>query len=123
MPRCSLEGAPFDEQWGIVPNDDGRVDDGLYAVGWVKRGPSGVISSNRPDGKSVAGHILADTDGSTQAKKSGRSALENLLQEKNIRSVSFEEWKKIDAAEIKNAEGKHPRRKFVTVQEMSDSIH
>ncbi|MBT3173006.1 MAG: FAD-dependent oxidoreductase, partial [Rhodospirillaceae bacterium] len=45
---------PFDERGGIVTNDDGRVADGLYAVGWIKRGPSGVIGSNKPDGKLAA---------------------------------------------------------------------
>jgi len=116
---AALEGAPFDEKSGTIPNDDGRVEDGLYAAGWVKRGPSGVISSNRPDGKSVADHILADSE----PKKPGRNALEKHLQEKNVRSVSVEEWKKIDAAEINNAQGKHPRKKFVTVQEMLDALN
>ena len=55
-----IEGAPFDAKRGIVPNEDGRVEDGLYAVGWVKRGPTGVIATNRPDGVAVAGHILED---------------------------------------------------------------
>ncbi|MDA0305079.1 MAG: FAD-dependent oxidoreductase [Proteobacteria bacterium] len=115
----ALEGAPFDEKQGIVPNDDGRVDDGLYAVGWVKRGPSGVISSNRPDGKTVAGHILADVHG----KKPGRGAFKKHLQDNNVRFVSLEEWKKIDAAEISNAQGSHPRKKFITVQEMLDALN
>jgi len=114
-----LEGAPFDERRKIITNDNGRVDDGLYAVGWVKRGPLGVISSNRADGKIVADHILADCE----PKKPGRKALEKCLQEKNVRSVSVEEWKKIDAAEINNAQEKHPRKKFVTVQEMLDVLN
>ncbi|MGY8990539.1 MAG: FAD-dependent oxidoreductase, partial [Rhodospirillales bacterium] len=56
----SIEGAPFDERRCIVPNDDGRVEDGVYAAGWIKRGPTGVIATNRPDGEAAAAHILED---------------------------------------------------------------
>lgn len=114
-----LEGAPFDEKQGIVPNDDGRVDDGLYAVGWIKRGPSGVISTNRPDGIAVAGYIIDDCG---EGGKAGRKAFEKILKERNVRSISYEDWKKIEAAEIENAEGEHPRKKFVTVKEMLDVL-
>ncbi len=117
-----LDGAPFDDKQGIVPNDDGRIDDGLYAVGWIKRGPTGVISTNRPDGITVAGHIQKDFDAGAKGTKPGREALEKLLKERNIRSVSYEDWKKIEAAEIENAEGEHPRKKFITIQEMLDVL-
>ena len=114
-----LEGAPFDEKKGIVPNDDGRVDDGLYAVGWIKRGPTGVISTNRPDGVAVAGHIIDDC---CEGGKAGREAFEKILKERNVRFVSYDDWKKIEAAEIENAKGEHPRKKFVTVKEMLDVL-
>ena len=58
-----IEGAPYDEKQAIIPNDEGRVDDGLYAVGWIKRGPVGVISSNCPDGETVAEYIEKDFAG------------------------------------------------------------
>ena len=115
-----FEGAPYDEKGGIIPNDYGRVDDGLYVAGWIKRGPTGVISSNRPDGVTVAGHIQQDFGAA--ASKPGREALESLLKERNVRVVSYEDWKKIEAAEIDNADGKHPRKKFVTIQEMLDVL-
>ncbi|MCH7551625.1 MAG: FAD-dependent oxidoreductase [Proteobacteria bacterium] len=114
-----LEGAPFDEKQGIVPNDDGRVDDRLYAVGWIKRGPSGVISTNRPDGIAVAEYIIDDCGG---GGKAGREAFEKILKERNVRFISYEDWKKIEAAEIENAEGEHPIKKFVTVKEMLDVL-
>jgi ferredoxin--NADP+ reductase len=117
-----LDGAPFDDKQGIVPNDDGRVDDGLYAAGWIKRGPSGVISTNRPDGVTVAEYIQKDFDAGAKGTKPGREALEKLLKERNVRSVSYEDWKKIEAAEIENAEGEHPRKKFTTIQEMLDIL-
>ena len=55
-----IDGLSFDWARGTVANDDGRVADGLYAVGWVKRGPSGVIGSNKPDGDLLARQIAAD---------------------------------------------------------------
>jgi len=116
-----IDGAPFDETRDIIPNDNGRVDAGLYAVGWIKRGPTGVISSNRPDGEIVAQYIAEDF-GSTGSGKSGRQGLEGLLNARQVRWVSFEDWRRIDAMEIANADGEAPRRKFVTVKEMLDAL-
>ncbi|MBT5674139.1 MAG: FAD-dependent oxidoreductase [Rhodospirillaceae bacterium] len=107
---------PFDERGGIVTNDDGRVADGLYAVGWIKRGPSGVIGSNKPDGKLAAEQILADLG--PGGGKSGRSGLEAMLSERSVRAVDFTGWQQIEAAEIANAREGAPRKKFVTVAEM-----
>jgi ferredoxin--NADP+ reductase len=111
----AVEGAPFDERACIVPNDDGRVAEGLYAVGWIKRGPSGVIASNRPDGVAVAAHIRADLGAGA---KPGREALEKLLAERQVRVVSYADWQKIDAAEVAAATPPAPRRKFVTLKDM-----
>ena len=117
-----LEGAPFDERNGIIPNDDGRIEDGLYAAGWIKRGPSGVISTNRPDGVTAAGHIHNEYASGAIGGKPGREALEPFLRERNIRFVSYSDWKTIEAAEINNADAGRPRKKFVTIQEMLDVI-
>jgi ferredoxin--NADP+ reductase len=117
-----LDGAPFDEKRGIIPNEDGRVEDGLYAAGWIKRGPSGVISTNRPDGVAVARYIHDDFQAGAIGGKPGRGALEELLAERKIRSVSYEDWKTIEAKEVENAEGDHPRKKFVSVREMLDVL-
>ena len=110
-----VEGAPFDGDRQIVANTDGRVADGLYAAGWIMRGPTGVISSNRADCAAVAEHIGADVP---EGKKPGREALEALLRERRVRPVSYAEWKKIEAAEAANATPPAPRRKFVTVEDM-----
>jgi len=110
-----MEGVPFDNDRCIVPNEDGRVSDGLYAAGWIKRGPSGVISTNRPDGVTVAEHIDADFNDGT---KPGRDAFKKLLQDRGIRSVSYADWKKIEEAEAKAAVPPAPRKKFVTIAEM-----
>ncbi len=110
-----LDGVPFDEPRSIAANADGRVAAGLYAVGWIKRGPTGTIASNRQDGIDAAGQIVADLgDGG----KPGGPALERLLAERGVRAVSYEEWQRIAAAEVAAAPEGAPRRKFVTVEEM-----
>jgi len=111
-----LDGIPYDEARGIVPNDNGRIEKGLYAVGWIKRGPSGVISSNRPDGVIASEHIQADLG--EGAGKPGRQALTALLAERDVRVVSYADWKIIEAAEEAAAEGEAPRRKFTSIDEM-----
>ena len=86
-------------------------------MGWIKRGPTGVISSNRPDGVTVAEYICDDFKNAPG--KPGRAALAPLLAERGVRTVTFEDWKKIEAAEIARADGRDsPREKFVSVPEM-----
>ena len=110
-----LAGAPYDAGRGLIPNRDGRVADGLYAVGWVMRGPTGVIATNRPDGVCVARHIGADFPAGA---KPGRAGLEALLARRRVRAVSFPEWQKIAAVETERAGDPAPRAKFATVAEM-----
>ncbi len=110
-----VPGAPFDDKRGIVVSEDGRVGDGLYAVGWIKRGPTGVIATNRPDGVIVAEHVAADI---TEGSKPGRDGLMVLLKERGARPVSFDDWKTIEHAEIEAATPPAPRRKLATIREM-----
>ncbi|MCP5050503.1 MAG: FAD-dependent oxidoreductase [bacterium] len=123
-----IEGVPFHESWGIFPNKEGRILEsensetivpGLYTAGWIKRGPSGVIGTNKPDSIETANALLSDTEHLTPCPTPDSNALLELLRGRGVRVVSFEDWKKIDAAEIKNGEavGK-PREKFVTVTDM-----
>ena len=114
-----IPGVPLDAGGQRVVNEDGRVAPGLYAVGWAKRGPVGVISSNRPDGDTCAAQILEDVgDGG----KPGRAALTALLAERNVRVVTWDDWGRIDAAEVAAADGQRPRRKFTTVRDMLRAI-
>lgn len=106
---------PFDEKTGTVRNADGRVDDGLYVAGWARRGPTGVIGTNKPDGQNVAALLLEDIPAGS---KPGSSAFEVLLKTRNIRWLDFLDWKKIDDAEVANANPGAPREKFVTAAEM-----
>ena len=110
-----IDGVPFDHENGIAANKDGRVAEGIYAVGWVKRGPTGVIATNKPDGELAAHDILCDFP---EGKKAGRDAFEKLMREKQARWISYAEWKKIEQIEIANAPDGAPRRKLATVEEM-----
>jgi len=112
-------GVPFDEAAGIVVHEDGRVGDGVYAVGWIKRGPTGVIGSNKPDGETAANQILEDI---TEGTKPGHEALQALLAERSVRVVNYADWKKIDEAEAASAREGAPRRKFVTVDDMVKAL-
>jgi len=110
-----VPGVPFKD--GKAINTEGRIEPGLYAVGWIKRGPSGVIGTNKPDGDAAAEQIAADTQGMSSGKP-GRAGLEALLQDRKVRVVSFADWKRIEAAETARATAPAPRRKFATVDEM-----
>ncbi len=114
-----IEGVPYDEQAGRFANIDGRVLPGLYAVGWARRGPTGTIGTNRPDGFHIAEKIAEDIgDG---AGKPGRPALDALLESRSVEAVTFRDWLKIDAAEIAAARIGSPREKFVSVDAMMDA--
>ncbi len=110
-----IDDVPFDADKATVIHDDGRIEPGVYAVGWVKRGPSGVISTNRPDGAATAEHIAEDCGA---GGKPGRDALQAVLAERNVRVVTFDDWKAIESAEEAAAPDPAPRRKFETVGEM-----
>jgi len=110
-----FKDAPVDPDRGTIRNDDGRVDRGLYVVGWAKRGPTGVIGTNKPDGVTAAQQILADIP---QGEKPGRERLEALLKARNIRWVSVADWHRIDDTETAAAPPGAPRRKFVTIEDM-----
>ena len=114
-----VKGVPFDNDNGIVKHIDGRIDEGVYAVGWIKRGPTGVIGTNKPDGVIAAKQIIEDTK---ESEKLGRIALTSMLKERNVRIVTYQDWQKIDEAEMTAASNQAPRKKFVTVKEMISAL-
>ncbi|HEU0044966.1 FAD-dependent oxidoreductase [Sphingomonas sp.] len=111
-----IDGVPYDGKLGRFANVDGRVGPGLYAVGWARRGPTGTIGTNRPDGFLIADHIAADTSDDTG--KSGGAGLDRLLASRGVEVVTFGDWQKIEAAEIAAARAGSPREKFVAVEAM-----
>ena len=124
-----IPGLPFREDWGTVPNDKGRVTDkpggapvpGMYVTGWIKRGPSGVIGTNKPDAGETVKAMLADAaDGKhlTPADPSPDAA-EQLVKRHQPDLVSYEDWLRLNALETEkgSAQGR-PRVKFTDVKEM-----
>ena len=116
---------PFDDRAGVVPSQGGRVLEndapvpGLYVSGWIKRGPSGVIGTNKPDSYETVQSLLDDLSGLVPCSRPNTEALVDMLKEKGIRVVRFADWQRIDAAEVTRGEAKgKPREKFVSVQEM-----
>jgi ferredoxin/flavodoxin---NADP+ reductase len=101
-----LAGIPFDESTGRVPHAEGRVirDGGFspdeYVTGWIKRGPTGVIGTNKSDAVETVTSLLADLhDGAVRAH--GRSGhLDRLLVQRGIRALGMPAWRRIDAAEV-----------------------
>lgn len=111
-----VDGVPFDDQLGRFANQDGRISPGLYCVGWARRGPTGTIGTNKPDGAQAAEQIVADSDG--QSGKGGGRELDPLLSGRGVDVVSFADWRKIETAEIARAREGSPREKFIRVADM-----
>ena len=114
-----LDGLLFDGAAGTIVNTDGLVEDALYAVGWIKRGPTGVIGTNKADGDLVAKRIAAEV---RPRGTPGHAGLEKMLRAKCTRWVTFADWQKLDALEVAGAANGAPRRKFVTVEQMLDQL-
>ncbi|MDQ4042087.1 MAG: FAD-dependent oxidoreductase [Actinomycetota bacterium] len=128
----SVEGLPFDEQHGTVPNEEGRVQDpstqtaipGAYVVGWIKRGPSGVIGTNKRDAQETVSHLLEDlAEGRLpEPEEHDPEAIENLLSERAPDHVTYLGWEAIDRAECAAGEPQgRPRVKFTRVAEMLEA--
>ena len=115
-----IPGVPFDERAGRFANDQGRILPGLYAVGWARRGPTGTIGTNRPDGYGVVERIEEDlaSGAISGAAREGRAGFDRLAAERGIDVVTFRDWKKIEEAEAKAAREGAPREKFVDIESM-----
>ncbi|WP_226700614.1 FAD-dependent oxidoreductase [Qipengyuania gaetbuli] len=112
----SIEGVPFDERQGKFANDDGRILPGLYCVGWAKRGPTGTIGTNRPDGYGVI-DLVAEDIGQGNRKR-GREGFDELAAARGLDIVTFRDWQKIEEAEAAAAREGAPREKFVDIADM-----
>jgi ferredoxin--NADP+ reductase len=123
----ALPGLPFDEKAGVIPNDKGRVMNGesqvigAYVVGWIKRGPTGIIGTNRPDSVETAEMVLEDmnADKLMTPGTPAREAMENLLNVRKPQWVSYADWQIIDRIEVaKGVAADRLRVKFSRVDEM-----
>jgi len=113
----AIEGVPYEEDRGRFANSGGVIGGGLYCVGWARRGPSGTIGTNRPDGYEVAETIAADL-ARGGARKEGRAGLDRLLESRGVDLVTFRDWQRIEEAEAARAREGSPREKFVAIEEM-----
>ncbi len=115
-----IPGVPFDERAGRFANDGGRIVPGLYAVGWARRGPTGTIGTNRPDGFGVVERIAEDFAGGAigGAPREGRAGFDRLAAARGLDVVTFRDWQKIEQAEARAAREGAPREKFVDIESM-----
>jgi ferredoxin--NADP+ reductase len=96
-----LAGVPFDERSGTIANEGGRAGEGVYCAGWIKRGPTGVIGTNKKDAAETAELLLADlASGRLQPKPDvSAAAVDALLAERGARVVEYAGWTAIDETE------------------------
>ncbi|MGA1560189.1 MAG: FAD-dependent oxidoreductase, partial [bacterium] len=109
----AIPGLPFDDRRGTLPNDQGQLLDGVdgkllnqeYTAGWIKRGPSGVIGTNKQDATETVSRLKKNWQTSpTPQPKLVQHDLLDLLKKKKIQFVSFEDWKKLDKFEIEQGQ-------------------
>jgi ferredoxin--NADP+ reductase len=121
----AIKGLPFRASLGTIPHQHGRIMDseqiftGLYVSGWIKRGASGIIGTNKMDSEETVKSLLEDLPTLIPCAEPSTDAVLDLLKAREVITVNFADWKKIDAAEIERGQkvGK-PREKFVRVSGM-----
>ncbi|MBE7557162.1 MAG: FAD-dependent oxidoreductase [Anaerolineales bacterium] len=124
-----LPGVPFNDKWGVIFNNKGRVINpdtqqpvvGEYCAGWIKRGPSGVIGTNKPDAAETVTCMLEDlAQGLTlRPSQPEPAAIEALIRQRQPQYVTYQDWLRLN--EIELAKGKElgrPRLKFTRVEDM-----
>jgi ferredoxin/flavodoxin---NADP+ reductase len=129
----ALPGIPFDEKKGVIPNVQGRiltqaggdVVTGEYVAGWIKRGPSGVIGTNKQDAVETANLLLEDAQAGNVWLPSTPQpdAIEALLRERGVRIVTYADWQCLNDLEVAKAEGTaRPRVKFTEIDAMLSAL-
>jgi ferredoxin--NADP+ reductase len=106
IPDVPFEGGKF-------VNQGGRISDRLYAVGWARRGPTGTIGTNRPDGYEVAEQIAAAMPPGSGGEREGATGLKRLLESRGVMPTDYDDWRKIEETEVSRARPGSPREKFV----------
>lgn len=123
-------GIPFDERRGVIPNEGGRVIDpergehlpGQYAVGWIKRGPTGVIGTNKKDAQETVSNLFQDLEAGRLGEPAAPGTIEELLRERKPDYVTYRGWEAIDRAEVERGKPQgRPRIKFTRIDEMVEA--
>ena len=124
-----IPGVPFYDDWGVILNVDGRVVEpdtqrprtGHYTAGWIKRGPSGVIGTNKPDAAETVEQMLSDWSEGRLLKPPSPTAeaAGKLVKERQPEFFSFDDWRHLDQLEIERGQAiGRPRVKFTRIGEM-----
>jgi ferredoxin--NADP+ reductase len=124
-----LPGVPFNDTWGVILNEKGRVLDperkepvvGEYTAGWIKRGPTGVIGTNKPDAAETVACMVEDLahDRHLQPASPSREAVERLIRERQPRCLSYQDWLRLNELEVQRGkETGRPRVKFTRIEDM-----
>jgi len=124
-----LPGVPFNDDWGVILNEKGRVLDpqtkhplvGQYTAGWIKRGPTGVIGTNKPDAAETVAGMLEDLARDIHLRPADPSppAVERLVRERQPQYLSYQDWLRLDEIEVRRGkETGRPRVKFTRVKDM-----
>ena len=117
-----IEGVPYDERGGKFLNEGGVIGDRLYAVGWARRGPTGTIGTNRPDGYEVAEQIAAAMPAGSGDDREGAEGLKRLLAERGVMATDYDDWHRIEETEVGRARPGSPREKFVRVEDWLSTL-
>jgi len=126
----AMAGVPFDARQGVFPSRDGRITDEqgtvvprLYACGWIKRGPTGIIGTNKPCSVATVASVIADGGALDDTPRLGAEGLPALMGAAGRRVVSYEDWIAIDQAEMSRGAAKEkPREKFTSVEQMLEVL-
>ncbi|HEU4369727.1 MAG TPA: FAD-dependent oxidoreductase [Methylomirabilota bacterium] len=124
-----LPGVPFDDKWGVVLNEKGRVLDpdtkeplpGEYTAGWIKRGPTGVIGTNKPDAAETVTAMVEDAAAgrTPEPPEPVPAAVERLVRQRQPHYVSYPDWLRLNELEVERGRASgRPRVKFTRVDEM-----
>jgi ferredoxin--NADP+ reductase len=121
-----LPDVPFDERYFVLPNERGRVLTadgtplpGVYAVGWIKRGPTGILGTNKRDAEETVGCLVEDLRSGALLPPASADPIDDLLAERKHDVVTVEGWRAIDAAELEGGRGqRRPRVKLASREEL-----
>jgi len=126
-----VPGVPFDAKAGVIPNVDGRVTEApggavvprVYAVGWIRRGPLGVIGTNKADGVAVAEKVVHDVAALPAEARPPREALPVQLSARGVKLVTYADWLALDALELEaGRSAAKVREKLSRIEEMMDAL-
>jgi ferredoxin--NADP+ reductase len=115
-----IPDVPFEN--GKFVNSGGRIGERLFAVGWARRGPTGTIGTNRPDGYEVADQVASTMPPGEGGERTGAEGLKSLLSNRGIMPTDYDDWRRIEETETGRARPGSPREKFVRVEEWLEAL-